>query len=251
MPPKTSKSVPRSARGSCNYNKSDCLERNFECQWIVGQGCFPREGAKPPSPNSDKLDFTSLPPDVKKLISSKLSVKNATALKATDKENYKLITGIKYTNDDYMEYALKPYTKKILKSLKTYEKTFRKDVDTAVKSLFKSPPDSPDSYYESPPYKSPELDPIINKLNSAILNDDDPRFVSASTIMKKNPVSNKTEIKTAVLAGLSYANRPNLPNDPNYDLNEIKTMNELKKYITYKVAKDYQKSYRYSNYNRY
>jgi hypothetical protein len=229
---KTSK--PKKISNPCKYKKLDCLHHNFECDWIVGKGCKPREGAEVPSPSTNAINFTALPPDIKEIIRSKLSPKSIAALKATNKEHNELLS-IKFKSADYLEYGLKPYSKQLLKNLTKYEKTFRKDLRSEY-----HPPSTPE-------YLLPRGHQSVQKvLTSTAVNFDDAKFENLSTLMNKKSDSYKEKLNSAVKKGLRYCNERNynpLPIKPDYDFDEIETEKELYEYITYQIARDYRKSY--------
>jgi hypothetical protein len=217
----------------CNYRKQECLEHNFECNWIVGKGCKPRDNAKPPS-NENALNYTALPRDVKEIIQSKLNPKNSTALKLTNRENNELIKSIKFSPKDYLEYGLKPYAKQLLKNLTKYEKTFRKDLKMEATPCIG----------ESCGHRS-----VKKVITSEAVNFDDKKLRNLSALMNKDFDSYKNKLNDSVTKGLKHCKPMNFstlfPRKPKYEFDEIKTKKELYDYITYQVARDYSKSYHY------
>lgn len=212
----------------CKLKKEDCI-KSFECEWIVGKGCKPRENAKAPS--AEKLNFTALPLDVKKLIIAKLSAKNATGLRLTDKENYKLIDSVKFTNNDYLELGLKPFTARVLKILEKYGKTFRKDVIATPRRFGELPTSSE----------------AMEKIKTSnILNLDDNKFDIISIAMKKDPTIFRTALKKNIIRGLELSTLRNQHYFIFHDVKSARNTEQLIDIVINTVGKNYDESYWYA-----
>jgi hypothetical protein len=212
----------------CKLNKDAC-QASFECEWIVGKGCRPRKGAIA-VPNAS-INFTDLPPDVKKLISSKLTGKNAAAFKATNKENRANIPKVQFTEEDFISLAVKPYAKQVMSSLKPSRggKTYR--------DYLMIP------YNQVTVAKNRVIDNHVNAIDTSHLH-------RLSKVMGKSGRSIELEVKRYVKEALDnaphieYEDLPKKPKET--DLKKIKSMEELKDYIQSTVVNDYSSHYWYA-----
>jgi hypothetical protein len=223
----------------CKLNKDAC-QASFECEWIVGKGCRPRKGATA-VPNAS-INFTDLPPDVKKLISSKLTGKNAAAFKATNKENRALVPKVTFTKDDYFTLAVKPYAKDLLHSLSRTKggKTYR----TIVMQ-----PDYYNNLINTHVFNAKNK--VITEHVNAV---DTSKLRKLSKVMEKNADSVERELKLYIKSALDavpnmrYNNLPERPKDA--DFKNISSMKELKEFIKNTVINDYYQNYWYARNNK-
>jgi hypothetical protein len=221
------------SRKVCNLKKSEC-EKSSECEWIVGKGCVPR--SKPPSNQNEGFD--SLPRDVKKLIASKLSPKNATMLKLTNKENKGIIGDIKLTDADYLEYGMKPYAKDLLISLHKYAKTYRQKL---AKSLTRPQPtwEETKGAKESIKQQLPQSHPKLTNLSLVMKKD--PNAAIRKLNFEASRAISMLESRNALENKLEYTTKAKIEKD----IKQIRTTRELEDYVFDTVHKEYNKSYWY------
>jgi hypothetical protein len=173
--------------------------------------------------------LSDLPPDMKRLISSKLNGKNAIVLKSTTKDLQKALKDehIIFTNDDYFNDIIKPHTKRLLDKIKAYTPTFNQDLQKAPLEKFGATIDA--------------SSPINNLIKSNIF-EKDPKVELGSTIMNKKShlfipgIQNaiKTGIKTATVSKQNYILQ---------SFKDIKNYQDLKTYAEQYASNIYSRVY--------
>jgi hypothetical protein len=118
--------------------------------------------------------LSDLPPDIKDLISKKISPREMIILKSTTKDLNDALKDSKvlFSDKDYFKYVIKPYTNRLLSNIKSYNKENNKNIS------------------------------ITKFMKSKFLNEKDIKIKTGSKVMRKDPGIYIPKIKESIQNGL-------------------------------------------------